>query len=107
MSAETFQFLNFTLRPSLRQLSRNGAPVVLGARAYDLLLHLVANAHRVVGRDELMQTVWGDAVVGDNNLNVQSNRLLKNGLLVLTMLTCLILELDGVVTNLLDREMYM
>lgn len=71
MSAETFQFLNFTLRPSLRQLSRNGAPVVLGARAYDLLLHLVANAHRVVGRDELMQTVWGDAVVGDNNLNVQ------------------------------------
>jgi DNA-binding winged helix-turn-helix (wHTH) protein len=25
----------------------------------------------VVPRDELMQAVWGDTVVGDNNLNVQ------------------------------------
>jgi DNA-binding response OmpR family regulator len=40
-------------------------------RAYDLLLHLVMDAGRVVPRDEPMRAVWGDAVVGDNNLHVQ------------------------------------
>ncbi len=71
VSAQAFQFLDFTLRPSLRQLSRGGVPLALGSRAYELLLHLLAHAESVVPRDELMQAVWGDAVVGDNNLNVQ------------------------------------
>ncbi len=68
---EAFHFQDCILRPSLRQILRGGAPLPLGARAYDLLLHLVANAGRVVGRDDVMQAVWGDVVVGDNNLNVQ------------------------------------
>lgn len=68
---QAFEFLDCTLRPSLRQLSRGGAPLALGSRAYDLLLHLVAHAERVVPRHELMLAVWGDTVVGDNNLNVQ------------------------------------
>lgn len=71
VSARAFQFHEFTLRPSLRQLSRGGVPLALGSRAYELLLHLVAHAESVVPRHELMQAVWGDAVVGDNNLNVQ------------------------------------
>lgn len=70
----TFQFLDYRLRPSARQLTCDGAPVAVGARAYDLLLNLVANAGRVVGRDELMLAVWGDTVVGDNNLNVDLPR---------------------------------
>jgi TolB-like protein len=75
VSAEAFQFLDCTLRPSLRQLSRGGVPLALGSRAYELLLHLVTHAARVVPRDELMRAVWGDAVVGDNNLNVQVSAL--------------------------------
>lgn len=71
VNAEAFQFLDCTLRPTLRQLSRGGVPLALGSRAYELLLHLVTHAARVVPRDELMRAVWGDAVVGDNNLNVQ------------------------------------
>lgn len=71
MSSSAFQFLDFTLRPSLRQLSRGGVPLALGSRAYELLLHLLAHAESVVPRHDLMQAVWGDAVVGDNNLNVQ------------------------------------
>jgi TolB-like protein len=71
LSVEAFHFQDCILRPSLRQILRDGTPLALGARAYDLLLHLVANAGRVVGRDEVMLAVWGDDVVGDNNLNVQ------------------------------------
>lgn len=43
----------------------------IGARAFDLLHLLIVNSDRVVGRDEIMSTVWPDAVVGGNNLNVQ------------------------------------
>lgn len=71
MGDRTFHFLDCTLRPALREVSRGGAPLVIGGRAFDVLRHLVANADRVVGLDELMAAVWGDAVVGDNNLNVQ------------------------------------
>ncbi|WP_270936070.1 winged helix-turn-helix domain-containing protein, partial [Falsiroseomonas oryzae] len=71
MSVEAFHFQDCVLRPSLRQVLRGGVPLALGARAYDLLLHLVSNAGRVLGRDEVMLAVWGDVVVGDNNLNVQ------------------------------------
>ena len=67
-----FHFLDCTLRPALRQVCRGGAPVVIGARAHDLLLHRVSNADRIVTRDEAMLAVWGEAVVGDNNLNVQA-----------------------------------
>jgi len=68
---DAFQFLDCILRPSVRQLTRGGVPIAVGARAFDLLVHLVANAERVVDRDEIMLAVWGDEVVGDNNLNVQ------------------------------------
>lgn len=71
MHPDAFQFLDCILRPALRQMTRSGVPITLGARAYDLLVHLVANAERVVDRDEIMLAVWGDEVVGDNNLNVQ------------------------------------
>ncbi len=70
-SVDAFHFQDCILRPSLRQVLRDGAPLALGARAFDLLEHLVANAGRILGRDEVMRAVWGDAIVGDNNLNVQ------------------------------------
>lgn len=71
MSPGAFQFLDCTITPSLRQLQRSGLPLALGSRAFDVLHYLVVNAERVVTRDELMQAVWGDDVVGNNNLNVQ------------------------------------
>jgi TolB-like protein len=76
-STEAYQFLDWTLRPALRQLSRTGMCASLGSRAFDLLCHLVVHNDRVVPRAELMQAVWGDDVVGDNNLNVQVATLRK------------------------------
>jgi TolB-like protein len=71
LNVEEFHFQDCILRPALRQVLRGGSPLALGVRAFDLLLHLVAHAGRVVGRDEVMLAVWGEDVVGDNNLNVQ------------------------------------
>lgn len=74
---DRFCFLDFELRPSIRQLQQNGKMVSLGARAFDLLLYLILNRDRIVSRDEVMEQVWSGITVGDNNLNVQVSLLRK------------------------------
>lgn len=60
----------FRLLPVQRQLTRDGIPVALGARAMDLLLHLTAEAGTIVGKQELMKAVWPGRIVEENNLTV-------------------------------------
>jgi len=54
-----------------------GRQVVLGGRAFDLLLALVARAGEVVGHDELVSAVWPFSVVEDNGLRVHMSALRK------------------------------
>ncbi|MEO6032499.1 MAG: winged helix-turn-helix domain-containing protein, partial [Burkholderiaceae bacterium] len=72
-----YRFGRFEMLPGTRQLLEDGAPVALGARAFDLLLCLIEHSERVVDKHELMQRVWAGTVVGDNNLNVQVSSLRK------------------------------
>jgi DNA-binding winged helix-turn-helix (wHTH) protein len=45
------------------------ARMELPPRAFDTLLVLVENSGRLLEKDELMRTVWGDTVVEENNLS--------------------------------------
>ena len=72
-----YRFDRFDVLPDTRQVLQGGVPLPLGARSFDLLLYLLEHADRVVGKDELMLSVWPDTVVGDNNLNVQISALRK------------------------------
>ena len=66
-----YRFLDFTLDPR-RQLLIHGADEIrLRPRTYDVLVHLVTHAGRVVGKSELMEAVWKDVAVTDDSL-VQS-----------------------------------
>ena len=66
-----YRFLDFTLDPR-RQLLIHGADEIrLRPRTYDVLVHLVTHAGRVVGKSELMESVWRDVAVTDDSL-VQS-----------------------------------
>ncbi|MEM6890712.1 MAG: winged helix-turn-helix domain-containing protein [Pseudomonadota bacterium] len=65
------RFLDFVFNDQTRRLTQGDTDVAIGARAFDLLCHLISNRDRVVSRDEVMSIVWPNAVVGDNNLNVQ------------------------------------
>lgn len=52
-----------------RRLALKGDRVLkLTAKEYDLLAHLVANAGRVVSRDEIMTSIWGDDRPTDSNV---------------------------------------
>ncbi len=48
-----------------REAEIDGRAVELTAREFDLLVHLVRNAGRVVGRGELLSEVWGYLSPGD------------------------------------------
>ncbi|ABD56638.1 winged helix-turn-helix domain-containing protein [Jannaschia sp. CCS1] len=72
---DQIRFADFVLDRRRRVLLRGRDIVPLGARAFDLLEVLHTHRDRVVSRDEIMQAVWPDTIVGDNNLNVQVGNL--------------------------------
>jgi DNA-binding winged helix-turn-helix (wHTH) protein len=65
-----YLFDGFQLDVTRRKLISSGGLVQpLHSRAMEALLLLVANAGELVEKRRLMQTVWPDSVVEDNNLN--------------------------------------
>jgi TolB-like protein/DNA-binding winged helix-turn-helix (wHTH) protein len=58
-----------------RQLFVDGKPVVLGARAFDVLKLLVRHRERIVTKRELLEAAWPGLVVEENNLQVQVSNL--------------------------------
>lgn len=71
------RFARFEVLPAQRQLRVDGQPVSLGARAFDLLLVLVENRHRLVARSELLDLVWPSQMVEEGNITVQVATLRK------------------------------
>ncbi len=74
---EIFRFGRFMLLPQRRQLLVDGRPALLGARAMDLLHALIERRDRIVGKDELLDTVWAGLEVEEGNLHVQVSTLRK------------------------------
>ncbi len=74
---DSFRFDRFELRPSERVLLVDGAPAVLGSRAFDLLLCLVIHRDRVLSKSEVLEQVWPGQVVEENNLSVHVSALRK------------------------------
>jgi DNA-binding winged helix-turn-helix (wHTH) protein/tetratricopeptide (TPR) repeat protein len=60
-----YRFDGFELDTSLYELRLAGRRVPLEPRAFDVLVHLVAHRDRVVSKEELLDTVWGDRFVTD------------------------------------------
>ncbi|WP_280155386.1 winged helix-turn-helix domain-containing protein [Piscinibacter sp. XHJ-5] len=75
--AEACRFGRFELRPAQRLLLAEGAPLPVGARAFGLLLVLVAEHDRVVSDDELLARVWPGLVLEENNLRQHVSGLRK------------------------------
>ena len=60
-----YDFGDFTLDTALGQLSHAGEDVQMEPRAFALLCHLVANANRLVTKDELVEVIWAGRIVTD------------------------------------------
>lgn len=72
-----YEFGPFRLDPALPLLLRDGEPVQLPPKALETLVVLVERAGRVVRRQELIEAVWPDTVVEENNLSVNVSALRK------------------------------
>lgn len=70
-------FGRYQIFPELRVLLRDGEKVDLGQRAFDVLWMLVEANGAVVSKDALMATVWGGAIVEENNLQAQMSAIRK------------------------------
>jgi TolB-like protein/DNA-binding winged helix-turn-helix (wHTH) protein/Flp pilus assembly protein TadD len=64
-----YEFGPFRLDPADRQLLRDGQPVPLRPKVFDILVTLVARRGRLVEKDELLRVVWPGQFVEEGNLN--------------------------------------
>lgn len=63
-----YRFGAFVLDVADRSLRRDGTPVPLTPKQFDLLVALVENAGRLVEKDVLLKKVWPDVAVEEGNL---------------------------------------
>jgi TolB-like protein/DNA-binding winged helix-turn-helix (wHTH) protein/Tfp pilus assembly protein PilF len=68
---QIYGFDSFRLDVPNRKLLRAGTPVFLQAKAFDVLVVLIENGGRLIGKDELFSRVWPDQIVEESNLTVQ------------------------------------
>ncbi len=66
--AHVYEFGDFRLDASKRLLLREGAPVPLKPRVFETLLYLVEHHDTVLDKERLMEAVWPDSIVEENNL---------------------------------------
>ena len=70
-----FRFESFELDVEERRLSRSGELIPLRAKIFDTLCILVENHGRLIRKDELIQRLWPDSVVEENNLDHNISKL--------------------------------
>jgi TolB-like protein/DNA-binding winged helix-turn-helix (wHTH) protein/Tfp pilus assembly protein PilF len=67
--ANLYEFGAFQLDPVKRLLRRlDGTPVPLAPRVFDTLLYMVEHHESVMDKERIMEAVWPDSIVEENNL---------------------------------------
>lgn len=72
-----YYFGSFCLDQAEQQLLRNGEPIKLGPKVFDILLVLVQNNGCLVTKEKLLEEVWPNTFVEEANLSVNIARLRK------------------------------
>jgi DNA-binding winged helix-turn-helix (wHTH) protein len=76
-SERSFQFESFTLNASEGVLLYHGRRVPLAPKTFRTLLALVEKAGHIVTKEDLSKRIWGDTVVGEENLTFHISALRK------------------------------
>ena len=74
-SGEILAFADLRLDTGTREAERSGRRVDLTTREYELLLLFMRHPRQVLLRDQIMDRVWGDAMVESNAIEVHIGRL--------------------------------
>jgi DNA-binding winged helix-turn-helix (wHTH) protein/TolB-like protein len=77
INSSIYEFGPFRLDTRARRLWRESSPVPLTAKALETLVVLVENSGEVVSKGDLIDHVWGETAVEENNLTQQISALRK------------------------------
>lgn len=77
MLQEAFKLGEWTVHPSLNRLERGGQLEQLEPRVMDVLVCLATRSGTVISREELLETVWPDTVIGEEGLTRRISSLRK------------------------------
>src|SRR6266545_1535687 len=72
-----YEFGPFRVDSIRRVLQREGQPLPLAGKTFDILLALLQNRGQIVEKDKLMDQVWAGSVVEESNLTHQISALRK------------------------------
>lgn len=72
-----FKFADYLLDPERRELILGEQAVAVGPQVFDVLLHLIENRDRVVGKDDLLLAVWGGRIVSESTITSHINAVRK------------------------------
>ena len=72
-----YDFGNFRVDALRRTFLRDGQPVPLAPKAFEMLLALVERHGKIFSKDDLIRRVWPDTTVEENNLTVIISHLRK------------------------------
>jgi Tol biopolymer transport system component/DNA-binding winged helix-turn-helix (wHTH) protein len=64
-----YQFDDVEVRRNVREVVRQGKTLALEPKAFRVLLYLIENRDRAIGKDELIEKVWDGVAVTDNALS--------------------------------------
>lgn len=65
---QPFRIGGLIVDPARRKVERDGEPLTLEPRAFDVLLYLASQNGRVVSKEELLEVVWRGRVVTDDSV---------------------------------------
>src|SRR5215469_3191514 len=68
-AATSFRFAGVHIDVVQRELRRDGKIIHIEPQVFELLIHLVRHRHRVVSKDELIDTIWEGRIVSDAALS--------------------------------------
>jgi len=74
---DLYVFQGFQVDVVRRQLRQNGKLVPLTSKAFETLLYLIERTGETVSKTDLMNAVWNDVAVEENNLTQQISTLRK------------------------------
>src|SRR5271170_3580648 len=72
-----YEFAGFRLEVQERLLLRNGAAVSITPKIFDMLLLFLENPNRLLGKEEIMRTVWPDTHIDEATLTRAVSELRK------------------------------
>jgi Tol biopolymer transport system component/DNA-binding winged helix-turn-helix (wHTH) protein len=72
---QLYEFGDFRLNPEEKILTRNGEPVEIAPKVFELLCLFVENHGHLLEKGELMEKIWADSFVDESNLTFNIRQL--------------------------------